>query len=176
MRLVKRLSAKLRNKNSDLATEFYSYINHLLENDQVKQLDTYIQHYCFSRLQHSLDVAYFSFMIAKFFRWDARSVARAGLLHDLFLYDRYSEEYDGEKHLRSHPQIAYENAKAVCDLNKVEKDIILKHMWLVTLMPPRYKESYIVTFVDKYCALREFFISLSRANRANVRMVYVNQA
>jgi len=31
-------------------------------------------------------------------------------------------------------------------------------MWLITLVPPRYKEGYIVTFVDKYCAVREAII------------------
>ena len=36
-----------------------------------------------------------------------------------------------------------------------EKDIILKHMWPVTIKLPKYKESYIVSSVDKYCALAE---------------------
>lgn len=33
-------------------------------------------------------------------------------------------------------------------------------MWPVTLKLPGYTESYIVTFVDKYCATAEFFSSL----------------
>ena len=41
------------------------------------------------------------------------------------------------------------------DLNEVEKDIILKHMWPLTIRFPRYREAYIVTFVDKYCAIKE---------------------
>lgn len=28
-------------------------------------------------------------------------------------------------------------------------------MWGATIAPPKYKESYIVTFVDKYCAVKE---------------------
>ena len=37
-----------------------------------------------------------------------------------------------------------------------EKDIILKHMWPVTFSTPKYLETFIVTFVDKYCAIKEF--------------------
>ena len=28
-------------------------------------------------------------------------------------------------------------------------------MWPLTIKLPKYKESYIITFVDKYCALQE---------------------
>ena len=35
-------------------------------------------------------------------------------------------------------------------------DAIRKHMWPCTLIPPRYIESYVVTFVDKVCAVCEF--------------------
>ncbi len=29
-------------------------------------------------------------------------------------------------------------------------------MWPLTLVPPRYRESFVVTFVDKYLSSREF--------------------
>ena len=41
---------------------------------------------------------------------------------------------------------------------KNEKDIILKHMWPVTLFQfPKYKESFIITIVDKLSALKSFY-------------------
>ena len=40
-------------------------------------------------------------------------------------------------------------------LGKEEEDIIIKHMWGATLAPPRYKESFVVTMVDKYWAVKE---------------------
>jgi uncharacterized protein len=40
-------------------------------------------------------------------------------------------------------------------LNDIEKDIIEKHMWPLTLKLPKYKEAFIVSFVDKYCAFME---------------------
>ena len=54
-----------------------------------------------------------------------------------------------------HPRIAVRNAQKVTTLNKIEKDIIVKHMFGATVAQPRYKESWIVTCVDKYWAVRE---------------------
>jgi uncharacterized protein len=153
---------------SDLNTEFYSHVGELLENEDVLRLDDYIQHYSFTRLRHSLDVAYFSFVIARFLHWDSPSVARAGLLHDLFFYDWRDDDYicEGRNHAFEHPKIALRNARKVTSLNPREENIIRRHMWMVTLVPPRYKEGYLVTFVDKYCALREFVISLYSRSKA----------
>ncbi|VHD76130.1 2',3'-cyclic-nucleotide 2'-phosphodiesterase [Streptococcus pyogenes] len=58
-------------------------------------------------------------------------------------------------HAWVHPRIAVRNAKKLTELNKKEEDIILKHMWGATIAFPRYKESYIVTMVDKYWAVKE---------------------
>jgi uncharacterized protein len=157
---------------SDLTTEFYTHIADLLENDKVRKLDNFIHHYCFTRLKHSLDVAYISFMIARILRWDSRSVARAGLLHDLYLYDWREEHIKKSVHVRKHPKAALENARSICELTVQEEDIILRHMWLATLRPPRYKEGYIVTFVDKCCAASEMLKSVF--TRSHLRAVGEN--
>ena len=149
-----------RRFKSDAVSEFYLHIAPLLESEQVQSLGNYIQHKCYSRLNHSLDVAYYSFLIAKLLRCDAGSTARGALLHDLYLYKRGECKEESKGHMRNHPQIALENARKISDLNEIEEDIIRKHMWLITLTPPRYKEGFIVTFVDKFCALREGIISL----------------
>ena len=85
-------------------------------------------------------------------------MARGAMLHDLFLYDwRNSKKelnLDGY-HAFVHPKVALENASKLYDLNDKEKDIIVKHMWPVTLSLPKYKETYIITLVDKYSALQE---------------------
>ena len=35
------------------------------------------------------------------------------------------------------------------------QDIIKKHMWPLTVIPPSYKESWVVTVADKYVSARE---------------------
>ena len=63
------------------------------------------------------------------------------------------EKYHGIEH----PKIALQNAEKYFRLNDIERDIIVKHMWPLTLVPPKYKESFIVTFADKYLSSKEFF-------------------
>ncbi len=80
------------------------------------------------------------------------------MLHDLFLYDwRYKENERKGLHAFTHPKTALENSKELFDLSPKEEDIILKHMWPVTIQLPKYPESYIVTLVDKYSAICESF-------------------
>jgi len=38
-------------------------------------------------------------------------------------------------------------------------------MWPLTLVPPKYKESYIVTFADKYLSSREFIDEFKRSRK-----------
>lgn len=64
-----------------------------------------------------------------------------------------------------HPRIAVKNAEKITDLSDLERDIILKHMWGATIAPPKYKEGYIVTFVDKYCAVKEAAQPMSASMR-----------
>ena len=95
------------------------------------------------------------------------------MLHDFFLYDWHEPRKVNsfkELHAFAHPKIALQNSLKNFELNDLEKDIIVKHMWPLTIKFPKYIESYIVTFVDKYCATVEFFKYLNK--RYNLKMVY----
>lgn len=113
-----------------------------------------------------MDVGYFSFYIAKFLGLDYISAGKAALLHDLCFHEKSGLRHS-LKMLRRHPKDALENALEICDLNDIERDAIARHMWFVTLCPPKYAEGYIVTFVDKYCALKEFAGSIVNRRYAN---------
>lgn len=138
--------------------EFIQMIDDLLNNDTVKQMKNFRQHYETSCFDHCLIASYYCYLYGKKFNLDYVSCARAAMLHDLFLYD-WRKKQDGRKglHAFTHPKTAYENASKLFDLNEKEKDIILKHMWPVTISFPKYKESYLLTLVDKYCALNESY-------------------
>lgn len=148
---------------SNVRAEFEDLIAPLLRNQQVRDLDRCMQHYNYTRLQHSVDVAYLSFFFTKLLGWRSRETARAALLHDLFFH---AEGQNSRSLMLSHPVIAVGNARKICTLTPLEENIILRHMWLLTLIPPKYKEGFVVTFVDKFCASREFIVSvLSRSKR-----------
>ncbi|MFR6022227.1 MAG: HD family phosphohydrolase [Clostridia bacterium] len=138
--------------------EFIQMIDDLLNNETVKQMKNFRQHYETSCFDHCLIASYYCYLYGKKFNLDYVSCARAAMLHDLFLYD-WRKKQDGRKglHAFTHPKTAYENASKLFDLNEKEKDIILKHMWPVTISFPKYKESYLLTLVDKYCALNESY-------------------
>ena len=153
---IKDLNIDYENKK-----EFISIVKDLLDNPTVKQMKNFRQHYDTSCYTHCLEVAYWSYIICKKFNLDYVSAARAGILHDLFLYDwRNSKKKLNLEGLHAfiHPKIAFNNASKLCILNDKEKDIILKHMWPVTFFSiPKYKESYIITVTDKLSALKSFY-------------------
>lgn len=137
--------------------EFYNIVKDVLKNEMVQSLSLFKHHYGSNRLEHSISVAYYSYRLCKLLHLDFVSVARAGLLHDLFLYDCQNSETCPKFHIWKHPQTALVNAKKFFCLNKKEEDIILKHMWPITFYPPKYFESFIVSCIDKFCAFKEWF-------------------
>lgn len=141
--------------------KFYSLVADIISNETVQEMKKYRQHYDTTTYEHCFNVSFISYKICKKLKLDYVSVARAAMLHDLFLYDwRGGKKADKfrDLHAFSHPKTALENALKLFDLNKKEKDIIVKHMWPVTFSFPKYPESFIVTFVDKFSALQESFI------------------
>lgn len=95
-------------------------------------------------------------LFVKNYGLDYVSATRAGMLHDFFLYDlKHRDNIKKKLHAFYHPRLALNNAMKLFNLNKKEQEIILKHMWPVTVIPPKYLETYITTFVDKYCAIEE---------------------
>lgn len=139
--------------------EFKSILEDILQNDTVREMQNFRHHYSTTCFDHCFKVALYNYIICKKLHIDYISATRAGMLHDLFLYDwRIPDPSRKKLHAFHHPRTALDNSLKLFDLNQVEQDIILKHMWPITIIPPRYVESYITTFVDKYCALEESFI------------------
>jgi len=130
----------------------------LLQDEQVRSMEGFVQHGQVSCLEHSLRVARMSFWLCRRLgmRAQLRSLVRGALLHDFFLYD-WHYNLEGRKGLHgfTHPRTALENARRRFVLNEREEDIILKHMWPMTVIPPRHCETVVVCLADKYCSLVE---------------------
>lgn len=119
----------------------------------------YMQHGTVSVRAHCLRVAYISFLIAEYvpLRVNRRDLIRGALLHDYFLYDWHEKDASHRWHGFFHPGKALRNAKKDFLLTKREEDIILRHMFPLTPIPPAYAESWIVCIADKICAAQETF-------------------
>jgi uncharacterized protein len=150
----------------DIEAEYESCIRDLAQHKMIGALNDFAHHYNVSRLEHCLHVSYLSFLTCRKWNLDYRSAARGGLLHDFYFYNSRTTKPENGIHCFHHPSIALENAGKYFPLNKIEKDIIVKHMWPITIRPPRFKESYVVTLMDKYCASKEVTLYGSKLSAA----------
>lgn len=134
---------------------FLSCIEDLLESEEVQKMKSYTQHGKTSTFDHCMVVAFRSFLFCRRFKLDYRSAARGGLLHDLFLYDWHDKEERVSLHGFHHPSIALNNANNIFLLSDKEKEIIKKHMWPLTIVPPKTREAYVICYFDKVCTTKE---------------------
>lgn len=138
--------------------EFNLIINDLINNETVLEMKKYYQHGSTSCFEHCYNVAYVCYKMAKKLGLDYVSATRGAMLHDLFLYDWRTPKKDRvnkKMHTFTHGKIALNNATKLFKLNDTEKDMILRHMWPVTLKMPKTKEGFLLTLADKYCAIIE---------------------
>ena len=131
----------------------------ILDSNNFRSTVNYIQHGSMPVQSHCMDVAKQSILISRLFgiRCSERELIRGALLHDYFLYDWHDKTRENYQRLHGfyHPGIALKNADKEYDLTLREKDIIKKHMWPLTVVPPACREAWIVTTADKYCSLLE---------------------
>lgn len=128
-----------------------------LENaGRLNETNNYIQHGSISVYAHCVNVARMSVRIAKWLpilvNMDALVIG--ALLHDYFLYDWH----DGKgRHFHgfTHPECAFRNAEKDYTLSPRVKNIIIRHMFPLTLVPPTCTEAWIVCIADKICAIEE---------------------
>lgn len=128
-----------------------------LENcGRINETKNYIQHGSISVYTHCVNVARMSVKTAKWLpiQVNMDALVIGALLHDYFLYDWH----DGEgRHLHgfTHPECAYKNAEKDYTLSPRVKNIIVRHMFPLTPIPPTCTEAWIVCIADKICAIEE---------------------
>lgn len=123
---------------------------------------------------HCVDVSFRAFKYSKRFKADSKVCSIAGLLHDFYPYAwQYSKELDEfdssyldrlnkkESLLKKH---GFTHAKEACNNylkyfseyeDKKIINAIKRHMFPINIVPPRYKESWLVTFADKASSFKD---------------------
>lgn len=128
--------------------EFNTYIKDIVLNEKFNLLKDE-NHHGISRYEHSMRVAKYTYKITKFFNSKrVQDVTRAALLHDFYLNSDLGDA-SSSKRLGLHPQAALDNSLKYYELSDIQKDIIVNHMFPITKKLPKYKESWLVTLVDK---------------------------
>lgn len=138
--------------NNDL--EFISYIKEVISNPEFIKRKNYMHHENESVYDHSMKVAYKSFLYAKKHNLDKKNITIGAILHD-FYFKPWQENKEKKKFLKMHGFVhaseALENSIKYFPnlINDMTRDIILRHMFPLNITPPKYKESWVVTFMDK---------------------------
>ena len=131
----------------------------ILHSKNFQLMKEYIQHGNVTVNLHVMTVARYSVALTDFLHISCsrRELIRGALLHDYFLYDWHIPDKENPHRLHGfyHPGTALRNASKEYMLSEREKNIIKRHMWPLTVVPPRYREAWIVTMADKWCSLLE---------------------
>lgn len=137
--------------------EIKMYASDILNSKNFQSTINYIQHGNMSVKEHCESVARVSLAIRDKFKikCNSRDLVRGALLHDYFLYDWHNNSEEHKLHGFFHPSTALKNAQKEYYITAKQADIISKHMWPLTIIPPMCKEAWIVTMADKYCSTLE---------------------
>lgn len=151
-----------------MENEFLKLIRPIVKHPNYKSMKHYMHHKTFSTYYHSLKVAYMSYRFAKKHnsKVDIPTLVRGALLHDYYLYDWHTKDKKHKWHGYKHPKFSYNNAlKDFKFLNDTEKDIILHHMFPLTLSMPKTKAGWIVCWCDKKATLSDYLKKKRRKSR-----------
>lgn len=147
--------------------EFETIVGDILTHSEFQKLKQ-IEHHGNGLYEHSVAVGYHSYRVARVLGLDYVSVARGALLHDFFTESWHDKKKESkgiqrikDMHGFSHPKTALANAQKYFDINERQEDMIVKHMFPLTPVPPMHLESWIVTTVDKFVATREMIFERS---------------
>lgn len=136
--------------------EFNSLIEDIKNNNKFNKLNDEL-HHGITRYEHSMRVARWTYKICNWFKMKNKDeVTRAALLHDFYINDDLKSENSALK-LGEHPSMALINSTKYFELNNIQKDIIKSHMFPCTITMPKYKESWLVSGVDKAVSTYEMF-------------------
>lgn len=158
-------------ENKKHGQEFKLIVGDILIHSEFQKLKE-IEHHGNGLYEHSVAVGYHAFRVAKFLGMDYTSVARGAILHDFFVepWQGQKKESKGIQRIKdmhgfSHPKTALKNAKKYFDIDEYQEDMIVKHMFPLTPIPPMHMAGWIVTAVDKVVAVREMVFEKSRPMR-----------
>lgn len=139
--------------------KYMEYVEEIFLNENFLKMNEFIQHGNTTCLEHSINVSIMAYRLCEKWGLNSKAAARAGLLHDMFLYDWHDKSRGIKKyyHGLSHPREALINARIEFQLNDIEANSILRHMWPLTIVPPKYKEGFVILLCDKVCSVLETF-------------------
>lgn len=157
--LIQYINAYIVNKNQKKNVqkenkEYYEIVKPILESEEFLKRKEYPHHYNESVYEHTLRVSYDCYKIGKKRNLDYKALAIAGLLHD-FYEKPWQSDFEHKPFLQKHGFTHAENARKNALkffpelMNEKIESMISTHMFPLNKKIPKYKESWILTLVDK---------------------------
>ena len=150
--------------------EFNSIITDICENKEFNKLKDKT-HHGISRYDHSMRVAYYTYLTTKFLKLNYKEATRGALLHDFFIDE--VKDLSSINRFRKHPEYAVKNAKKYFEITKLEENIIKTHMFPITFTPPKYIESWLVDIIDDISSIYEKCFSIKEQIATAVSMYLI---
>ncbi len=134
----------MKNKNEIQCRVSYEYFvwtlgKEILESSKFLREKGFLQHGRTTTYEHSVMVALVAMKIARVLRLkiDYESLVRGCLLHDYYLYDWHEPDSSHRLHGLRHGRRAVENATKDFGLNQIEYNMILSHMFPLSVLITR---------------------------------------
>jgi len=154
-KMAKKVDRALKNR------KYYEIVRKIIEDPEFQKRKNFKHHEDCSVYEHCIEVSYLAYRICKKLGLYSRDAAIGGLLHD-FYYKPWQENVDKKdsffkQHGFVHAGEALDNSIEHFPefVNARVSDIILRHMFPLNLIPPRYKEGIIISSVDKWNSVHE---------------------
>lgn len=148
--------------------EFLLLARDILRSEEFQRMKKYKHHIKGNLYRHSMKVAYLCYKHHRRFgmKTDPAELVRGALLHDYYLYDLHGDGKRHHLHWFKHPRFALQNAvKRYPSLTDRQKDMIRRHMFPVTPIPPRTAAGWLVCFYDKVAAVSDRFEKTGRGRK-----------
>lgn len=162
-------------KNNDFHA-FYKCCKKTINHPMFLKQKQYFHHDQVSVYEHVIFVAYHVYKASKRLHLNSEDLISGALLHDFFLYDWHVEGKIKKKRLFNkhgftHAKQAAFNADIYFSLSAIERDIIKKHMFPLTLSAPVFIESWLVNLLDSFVTFKEYFTNQDELRQALVTFI-----
>lgn len=144
--------------SKNITDRYFETVGNLLNSSVVQSMKQYNHHGPIDTHFHSVHVSYYVYKICDSAGYSdeyTSEITSAALLHDLYLYNWYTDKHD-EYHAFYHPKEAVKNIRkySLLNLTDMQREMILRHMFPLGRFP-NSKGGWILTACDKYCAAKE---------------------
>ncbi len=159
--------------NKSYFENWFSIVKPILLSDEFQKRLKFKHHHK-SVFYHSVLVSYNAYKFSFNKKCDSKNCAIAGLLHDFYPFPwQYSSDLEHmdpiylehlkikkplfKKHGFTHAKESLENIHKYYPmyLNKRVENAVLRHMFPLNIVPPKYAEGWIVTLEDKLVSIKE---------------------